>query len=417
MTKHVLISALLLGACYGAGDPPGTPGDITVLLATETPGDPNFCSGNAQYIADFVVAGQMGYAVTMPYFPNNSCSCNGGSGCGGGGQGGNGQIIQFSTQADTPMMVGSFTLQNGNSVHPHVSQNGNYAVVNIGQGGQIAIEPGNYMTPPPSQTFGGLVAVGLVDDGGAWYVAGTWQSMTGSTEIESPDFFSNSIEGNATNSYFAVVTPTGSSVLPIPITSPLACDLAKDCFVGQGPNLYYITTNLATHQFEVFSYVKGDTTGTSVTKLAAVSPLNEAAVMGIAVETNHVVWSISNNWRKGQPNRFCQVYSYDLTTMQTTTILDTSAFSCLDVAADADGAYTVIAELEPSGTDQEIHGIGLAQATFDGMVNTRRVTVSGQGRGPRRIAVQGGNRIYLADPTVLVWVKKAVLANQNDFPL
>jgi hypothetical protein len=411
-TTH-LLACLALAGCYGEGAPPGTPGNITVLLYANDPGAPS--CGNQHYISSVAYLLADGYAITSPYMATGN-NCNGG---GGGGAGGTNLVYMFDKQMGNGFTeTSSVTTMGGGDNHPRIGRSGHYVYIDSSDGA-LTIGPDNFKAPLSSS--GQVEPVGFVDDITGFWIAGVVGPTTGVVEIENPNFPCCGTAGTPQGNYFAVIQAdgTGGRMLPFTIAQPLAVDMVKDSFVGNSDNLFLMTMDYTGGTTaRLWQWPKSGTQQSELVQVDSTEIGPEHAPMGIAADDAHLVWSVSNLYRTGDTPHFCQVYSRDLATNTTTKLLDTTSFSCLDVALDDTSAYIVIADLEYP-PDQSpgtfvVHGRGLGRFGFDGSMATLDLKITGLGRGPRRVLVDA-KHIYAIDPDVLAQIPKTVLDTPLDF--
>lgn len=414
--KTLATCLLALAACYGDGPPGQTPGDITVIFHTTIPGSSDYCN-NAQYLASVAFSADgTAYAISMPYRPTDGDCGNNGM---GGSPGGAAQVYSGDKMGDPQQSINSFMTPGGGSFgHPQISQFGTYLYSDLNSGNGLTIGP-NGMHPPSPQNVGpGYFPAGFLDDGTTMWVAAVQATTNSAPELEDPTFPTSQTQGMAQQMYIARVSRDGSqtAVMAMSPTGVLAVDQMRHAIAGNSNNLYFLTIDGS--MLHLYSIPKFSTMASDLVSVWTAPLVANTLPMGIAADDEHVVWSISTNWRTGDLQHTCQIYSLELASGNVTPLLSTSAFSCMDVNLDATSAYFAIGRIEyapgQTGTG-ELTGKGLGRAGFDGTVATLDMHITGVSRGPRRV-FQDLNHLYFQDPLVFAKIKKVVLDSPLDFP-
>jgi hypothetical protein len=416
--KTLAASLLALAACYGEGPPGQTPGGITVIFHTEIPGSANYCN-DAQYLASVALSPDgTAYAIAMPFRPISDECGNSGMGSPGGTM----TILSGDKMGDPQQIIATQMINNGGTFgHPHITRFGTYLYSDLANTGGLTIGPDAIHPPSPQQAGPGWYPAGLIDDGTTMWATGVQATTNSAPELEDPTFPTSQTQGGTSQMFIARIPHNGTGAVNMSFTPTgnLAVDQMRHAVADSSMNLYFLTIdpNNGT-TLRLWSLPKFSTSSTDLVNIWSAPLTGPTLPMGIAADDAHVVWSISTNWRTGDLQHTCQVYSYDEVAMTTTKLLDTSSFSCMDINLDDTSAYFAIGDIEyepgQSGTG-DLTGKGLGRVAFDGSsVATLDMHITGVSRGPRRVFVDT-NHVYFLDPLVFSKVQKTVLDTPLDF--
>jgi hypothetical protein len=398
-----------LAGCFGAGPDITAPSEATILLALEPPRlDGDSCELGS-YLGNVAIGASEAYAVTLAYQP----SCSGGGGAFDASI--PSRLLAFSkTAAGAPRELGTAgDTADAAGQRPRIAALPGGALwlyQAAGNGGRLTIEStdgsvGGTIESP----FGFNSAGSIAFDAGHAYVA-AWQPPGGPTIGTDPRYPCCG-GGNGPMAPSAVLQlslePTATvAQLGMPT---VACELVEDCLVVGADALFYF----------VHAIPAG---GTLVTQPKAnVAPTTVAdlgdAPAGLVADAAHVAWSTSIDYARtsNADLRRCSIFVAPTTPpFEPRTLLETSVFSCLDLALDGDALYFTIVELRSSDPADVVENVGIGRISIaTGELETLALGIRGPESGPRRIFVDGDGLIVVA-PLIVARYPKTALDGRHD---
>lgn len=397
------------------------PTEATIVFRASQPPPGQACNGNAQYVGSVAIgSGSSGYAVTLPYQPNN---CNN-----GGGQTGTVDVFSFAkdgSRVDNEGSLGSSIGFGGFAPHLAANATSGFWAHSENNGITVSTKGGSVGSVSPSGNA--LVPAGLVADASSVYLATYQQPGLSGQDPNSPRYPCcgpvPGADGSAGALYRLPATgaPSATALAPAP---KFFNNSMLDNIVGNGSALFYLE--------------HGDTGTTgSVVRIdvdaagSASAPVKTAITLqgrpvGLAADSGHVAWSttadygaFSNSTAVGTITDPCSISVLDLTGSGTPELLlSTTKFACFGIAVDSEAVYFTIlhSDLDPhSSGNLVLHGDGIGRISF----STRKfesiaLGMKGLGVGPRRIFLDG-DKMYAVDPFAVAWILKSALDNRTDF--
>jgi hypothetical protein len=407
--------AALAAGCFGAGPAPSKPEGATVVFAVPVPETDLRCSSSV-YIGSVAIGPTAGYAITLPYSPND---------CGGGGsQPATAPVMQFDKTGATPRgtMIGTAVAEGDGTTGPRVTATAAgarwaYATTSASD---VTVDPGGLRTDPSPSTTGTAVhPTGLISDGASIYVAG-WAPTTGASTTISPRYPCCGMGGDGNTSMYAFTRLPGPTQLAV--TPRFACETSYECLAQNAMSLFFLAHDPEPGLIDVGAFPKSGTTADQAARLAQIDPAAlGGAVSSFAADDTRVAWTIAPNWSAFQNTvapPVCQVYVYDLVQQRQDRILSTTSFSCMGVALDHDAVYVAIvdqpADSDCHGCNQPLHGFGIGRIGAAGGFESVALGIADQIGGPRRIFVDGDD-LFAVDPLAIARIAKAALDGHQDF--
>ncbi len=413
MVTRVAIAALGLAACFGGGPTPGLPAGVDIIYQTPPPA--GACS--ATYIADISLAGDNGIAATAPYTPWNS-NCQGTAT-------GPVQVVSFpKTGGDGAMLA---VTGNGNTIAtPRVAASGAAAAWAYwdSANGNLDLGPSNTMIPPgngggPQPQPGGLVIDTSASPAIA-YVAG-WNPPT-NVVVTNPTFpccGGNMGQPTPVYSFHSLSLMAGASATALAVTPRFWCESVRECLVASPADLVYVQHADPAHVATIDRFPK---TGTTTADQVNVAALDGAPPAGLAADADHVAWSQSLDFTQLStidgpttlPAPTCAIGAA-ATGAPAMMLLQTTQFSCTDVAVDATSVYFLIVTLDYTDHGVVVHTLGIGRIAFaDGTFESVALGLDGFGAGPRGITTDGDS-LFLIDPLLVARAAKSALDGKHDF--
>jgi hypothetical protein len=411
-----------LAACFGEGPTPKpAPGVVVVYRAPAA--DPHDPCNTSQYIGAVTFMNDTGYAIPLPYSPNNVQG-----GCQGSPQPRQLSVWTFPTSGMQPdgMMLGqgaagAYSQGQG---RPALAQNGQTVRFAYQNGGAVEIGPDQAVLT--TSTGVGNAPLSLAFDDTRVFVA-VMQPNGGVNDPFSPPYpcCGGNNNGSSSGYIYALPLPLAPSSNPAPLAgnNPLAlfCDEVDHCITLTPTDVAYIEHAGPTTVAQIRMIAKnGAGSPVNLGDTGNVVPIG-AVPVGLHADQTRVVSSFAMSALSG--NKLppgCWIFASDLATPMTARpVLQTSRWSCMDARLDGDDIYfTIIGSdmCENCGGNSALHGLGIGRVSISDPMQFESIAlgVSGFGAGPRRLRVDTDS-IFAIDPLLVARIAKTDLAGQHDF--
>ena len=406
-----------LGACFGEGPTPTTPTGATIVMSVAKPVGDDECSGRYYlYIAGVALAGDAGYAMTLPYVPQWGD-------CDGSGGGNTPQIEvpvhSFAKNGGSTTMIGIAGRSNFGSqprIAAATSAGWAYMEQTANMGTQVYVRGTTLQNTMIPMNMGFYSPVAMTADANAFYIAGLQSGGSNgrNNDVNDPSYpccGPLSPPSDVDGRIFAV-TQTGT-MTTLPIQPKFNHQTLKNALVNNTTSLFYteyeppITSSSATL---VRSVLKN---GTSPLKVGTI-PRASGVPVGLGASDAFVAWSSSIAYEFFPALPQCRIGGYDLVTSTEVQLFNTTQFSCMDAATDGTHVYFAIVDVEEDHS-QNMRGLGLgrvsiATKTFESI----RTGVTGRAAGARRVYLDGTD-VYAVDPFVVAKIAKSAFDGMSDF--
>lgn len=398
-----MLLLLVLPACFGKGAAPsGDPSQGEILFAIQPPNPEAPCQVSP-FIGSVAFANGEGYLATHGFLPQ----CD--------GQGNASQRIDANIihipQGDTVSMAGTTT--EGGGQRPRVAIGGGtvewvYAEAN--GSGAPPLELGTLDNPEQPVAGATNIEAALVFDGTTTIIA-TAAPPAGPSDSNAPRFPCCMTQGGNDPMGQLISLNPPATVGP----RPLHCAELKDCIVASADAVFYWVDLQGTH----LERAARPDLGTLTDYPDFLGPNLEPG--GMAASASLVAWTESLNFLGDGANTRSQCKVSTLPSdapagSQSDVILETSAFSCLDIALDDTHAYFTIVELVGGKLDDQVIGIGLGRVALGAPheVETLDLGFVDANAGPRQLLLDGDDIITIS-PFTVGRFKKTVLDGASDF--
>jgi hypothetical protein len=422
MRTPIAIALVPLAACFGEGPTPkAAPGTVVVYRAPAA--DPQDPCNTSQYIGAVTFLNDNGYAIPLPYSPNNVQG-----GCQGSPQPRQLSVWTFPKSGMQPdgMILGqggagTYTQGGG---RPSLAQNGQTFRFAYQNGGAIEIAPDQAALT--TSTGIGNAPLSLAFDDTRVFVA-IMLPNTGTVDPFSPPYpCCGGNGGGASSGYiYALPLPLPASSNPTPLggSQPrsLFCDEVDHCIALTPTGVAYLEHAGPSIVAQIRVIAK-DGSGSPVNLGDTGSIVSQGAVpVGLQADPTRVVSSFAMSALAGNkvpPG--CWIFASDLAAPGTARlVLGTSRWSCMDARLDGDDIYfTIIGSdvCENCGGNSALHGLGIGRVSISdpSQFESIAIGVSGFGAGPRRLRVDS-DFIFAIDPLVVARIAKTDLNGQHDF--
>jgi hypothetical protein len=415
--RTLILTPLLLTACFGTGDAPTAPAEATILLALDPPGPTDVVCNPSPYLGDVVIGDGVGFAVNYAFIPvcmNNSP--------------GDSTAELPATLYEFPLAGGAATqlgtagtvTQNGFN-KPRLVADGDDVIytfqLQLGQEGMVGSKSGT-TSGTLTTTQGATTAASLVADASDVYIAG-WNPPIGNPFSNDPRF---PCCGSGTGS-----GPRNSELLEMTRAAPgvsssistqvqLYCEQTSRCMVKNSQALFYFEHGAIDQQTLISS------------RPIAGGPAQTIASFGraptsLAVNENLIVWSTSIDYSQlgddifGDVPESCVIAMAPLRApFPVFTLIDTDHFSCMDITLDGDDLYFTITQLDRTTGSGGVVGVGLGRIS----TTTRAFATLATGNtaietGIRRLFVSG-DQIVGIGPLVVASFPKHAIDGRLEFP-
>lgn len=420
MKRCYLLASCVLAACFGAGPQPHAATDVQVVF--EAPAGSGSCAVQS-YVGDVVLAGTTGYAAVLPYLPPGCAQT-------GAGPQGDEQIVEFPLDASVPSgsVVQDLGMTSVNGpTPPRLGLDGGGSLVWLYEVTGISLSLGPPGAPVEGSVSGGAAMpfpgqpIQVWNDGGALDVAVTMPQ-------------GGQLPGDPAAPGYPCCgdnTPRADMVYRGPVTTgqkPTVTFASQQAVVAELKQPFAVDSG---HTY----YVGGIGTGWPIDELGSSSPVamlspsvDAYAPVGLAAQGGGLAIAVApailDNGPPPAPG--CEITWFQPTANGSSVpspspILQTSRFSCMDVAIDPPYIYFAIVEAAQNGDcgncGPDLHGAGIGRVSFDGQTfESLALGVSGSQSGPRRVYIAGGE-IYAVDPLAIVRIDESKLAGAHDFTL
>jgi hypothetical protein len=417
--KHTIRITTILGtaafaACFGAGPEPAPP-TIAKILLSVGPQDSSSTGCMWKYFGNVAWGDDVGYVTIIPYVPFN---CDGGA-----------------APPDTPIDVFQFPKTGG-------------APTKIGSAGRSGGMSGPITDPPlvvatsaigsgviwafSSTSGSGLVTVSTVDQPSLFSIAQADQPLAlhavadsvvvvtapgGRAAINYPDFPCCQGMLNGMQTLTVLGASLGSS-LPSPY-----CGYANHCIANNSTSLFYFESqtppsDVRSVPLPGFGSGSGQVVGTTPTG-ATPTPA------GLVADDANLVWATVPSYQDNGnfSGLGCLIQHLDLATGKLAILLDTTKFTCMDLALADNKIYFVITSITPGDSNNGggnnnnmMRGDGIGRIDLGPGHDFESISLGfiGGDAGPRRVHVDATS-IYAVDSHVIGSIPKGALDNRHDF--
>lgn len=409
---------LLIPACFGEGPEPTLPSEATILFSVPRPTQQH-CS-NSRFIGDVALGTGKGYALTLPYVPNNN-------NCGDSGPGGAPVITipvsSFGMTTSSSIQVGTAGQSDPYSgTRPHIAAAGDLAAWTYldrttSQSGEVVVSTSAQLTTKLPMSNGFFLPIAMTADATAFYVAGVQTSgFNGkSSDVNDPTYPCCGTYGTPgdISSHIYKVTPAGA-VTTLPTAPKFNYLTLKSALVSNSTSLFFTEYAQPINSASA-TLVNGVRKDGSLPVMLGMIPSSQGVPVGLGASDSYVAWASSVKYENPPyPDGFCNVGAYDLAAGMAIPTLYHGDFSCLDAAVDATHVYFAIVDITSNGSEN-MFGIGIGRVSLaDKTFESIRIGTSGAATGPRRVYLDGEN-IYAVDPFVIASIKKSALVGKHDF--
>jgi hypothetical protein len=404
----LVLTPLLLTACFGTGDAPTAPSEATILLALDPPASTKVVCNPSPYLGDVSLGDGVGFAVSYAFQPvcmNNSP--------------GDSSAMLPATLYEFPLdgsasteigMAGMITEQGPNK--PRLAGVGDDVIYAFqGQPGQANIGSKSGTTAGTLMTSqGAATSASIVADASNIYV-GVWNPPVGNPFSNDPRFpCCGGSGGGPQSSEVIAMTRASPGVSSSLVAQPkLYCEQTTRCIVANSTTLFFFQHGAIEQQVVIASQPIAGGTGDTVASFGR-------APTSLAVNDNLVVWSTSIDYSQlgngvfGDVPESCVISMAPLRApFPEIKLVDTDRFSCMDVTLDGDDVYFTITRLDRTTGDGGVVGVGLGRvSTTSQVVETLATGNTAIETGPRRLLVSGDAIIGIGPLVVASFPKHAI---------